>query len=69
MDGVRLNLVDCITGMGKRLGLDFVDLDPDPIFKVTEDIRMPIFDQKMLVCTLSGEPMDGFRPNLVEWIV
>ena len=49
----------------KWLGFDDLDL----IFKAAYALRMSNFDQKHFVCTLSPEPIDGFRPNLVSCII
>ena len=46
---------------------DFGDLDL--IFKVTPALWMSNFDQKKLVCTLSLEHNDGFRPNFIYYII
>ena len=48
--------------MGKKW-LDFGDLDL--IFKVTPALWMSNFDHKQLVCTLSLESNNEFRPNFI----
>ena len=39
-----------------------------PLFKVTALQRLFTFDQKLIVCTLSHELMDGFRSSLHKWV-
>ena len=39
------------------------------IFKITSSLWMSNFDKKKLVCTLSLEPNDGFRPSFMYCII
>ena len=62
----RPNLHRHIIGMGKEV-INFCDLDL--IFNVKSSLWMSIFYQKQLVCTLSLESNNGFRPNTMYCII
>ena len=43
--------------------------DLDPIFKVAYELRISYIYPEQLACTLSPKQNDGFRPNLVSYVI